>query len=232
MDAPLVVSLWCASGPQQMEKCVVKLYYADECPYAQRVRALLRHLGMAFQGVRVDLAARPVEFLDLSPTGKVPLLVDGPLILHESSIICDYLAEKAGWHDAWGRDLVLRTQQRLAMRRFEDFLLPFHYQSMRDPSGLTMEKIRELRLELTRFVETIRRSGSTPVNMPGFLLAPFWARIRWMGAHAPVLSLIMENISLVSWLESTLEVAAIRETLPDRHETVNLMLEKFVYAEA
>ena len=63
------------------------------------LRALwgLKELGLEFEFIPVNLQAgehkRP-EFLTLNPAGKVPVLVDGDLVLTESAAIVLYLAEK------------------------------------------------------------------------------------------------------------------------------------------
>ncbi|HNB27496.1 MAG TPA: glutathione S-transferase family protein [Alphaproteobacteria bacterium] len=63
------------------------------------LRALwgLRELGVEFEFVPVNLAAgehRRPEFLAVNPAGKLPVLVDGDLVLPESAAIVLYLAEK------------------------------------------------------------------------------------------------------------------------------------------
>jgi glutathione S-transferase len=68
-------------------------------PPTRSIRALwtLRELGVDFEFVSVNLGvgehARP-EFLALNAAGKVPVLVDGDLVLTESVAIVLYLAEK------------------------------------------------------------------------------------------------------------------------------------------
>lgn len=62
-----------------------------------RVRWTLQELGAPFESVTVDLPAgehRQPAFLALNPAGKVPVLVDGDLVLTESVAIVLYLAEK------------------------------------------------------------------------------------------------------------------------------------------
>jgi glutathione S-transferase len=57
----------------------------------------LQELGVDFEYVRVDLPggeARSPAFLALNPAAKVPVLVDGDLVLTESVAIVLYLAEK------------------------------------------------------------------------------------------------------------------------------------------
>jgi glutathione S-transferase len=62
-----------------------------------RARWILQELGVDFESVRVNLIAgehqRP-EFLRINPAGKIPVLVDGDLVLTESVAIVLYLAEK------------------------------------------------------------------------------------------------------------------------------------------
>lgn len=62
-----------------------------------RVRWTLQELGVDFDAIPVNLAAgehRRPQFLKLNPAGKVPVLVDGNLVLTESVAIVKYLAEK------------------------------------------------------------------------------------------------------------------------------------------
>jgi glutathione S-transferase len=57
----------------------------------------LQELDASFEFVPVDLIAqehRQPEFLKLNPAGKLPVLVDGDLVLTESAAIVLYLAEK------------------------------------------------------------------------------------------------------------------------------------------
>jgi glutathione S-transferase len=68
-------------------------------PPTRTIRALwtLRELDLEFEYVTVDLMKgehRRPEFLAINPAGKVPVLVDGDLVLTESVAIALYLAEK------------------------------------------------------------------------------------------------------------------------------------------
>jgi len=79
------------------------------------LRALwsLRELGVNFDFEVVNLLAgehqRP-EFLRLNPAGKVPLLVDGDLVITESAAIVLYLAEKYPEKKLLPADLRTRAQ--------------------------------------------------------------------------------------------------------------------------
>jgi glutathione S-transferase len=62
-----------------------------------RARWTLQELGVGFEAVSVNLMAgehHTPDFLALNPAGKVPVLVDGDLVLTESVAIPVYLADK------------------------------------------------------------------------------------------------------------------------------------------
>ncbi len=62
-----------------------------------RARWTLQELGVEFESVVVNLLRgdhRRPEFLALNPAGKLPVLVDGDLVLNESVAIVLYLADK------------------------------------------------------------------------------------------------------------------------------------------
>jgi len=62
-----------------------------------RARWTLQELGVEFEAVSVNLLTgehRQPEFLAINPAGKVPVLVDGDMVLSESIAIAVHLAEK------------------------------------------------------------------------------------------------------------------------------------------
>jgi glutathione S-transferase len=62
-----------------------------------RVRWVLQEMQLDFDSIRVNLPAREhhaAEFRRINPAGKVPVLVDGDLVLIESVAIVLYLADK------------------------------------------------------------------------------------------------------------------------------------------
>ncbi len=62
-----------------------------------RVRWTLQELGVDFEAITVNMLAgehRSPAFLKLNPAGKLPVLIDGELVLTESIAIVLYLADK------------------------------------------------------------------------------------------------------------------------------------------
>jgi len=64
---------------------------------ATRITWALEELGAEYHYHPIDLGkgeGQQPEFLKLNPSGKVPVLVDGELVLSESAAICTYLGDK------------------------------------------------------------------------------------------------------------------------------------------
>lgn len=78
-----------------------------------RARWALQELDAEFEFVRVNILAGEnlhPDFLRLNPAGKLPVLVDGDLVLTESAAIVMYLAEKYGDKGLMPADLKERAQ--------------------------------------------------------------------------------------------------------------------------
>ena len=78
---------------------MITLYDFPLSGHAHRVRLMLSLLGLDYERVHVDLAQgehKNADFLAINPFGVVPALVDGDLVLRESTAILVYLARAYG----------------------------------------------------------------------------------------------------------------------------------------
>ena len=83
----------------------MKLYF-DTLLNPRKACAVAKYLNSPVEFVAVDVGKgehRTPQFKALNPNAKVPLLVDGGLVLWESSAIICHLAKKAG-SDLWPQD--------------------------------------------------------------------------------------------------------------------------------
>ena len=71
----------------------LKLISHTLCPYVQRSIITLAEKQISHEREYIDLANKPDWFLQLSPLGKVPILLVGQDVLFESAVICEYLDE-------------------------------------------------------------------------------------------------------------------------------------------
>lgn len=77
-----------------------------------RVRWTLQELGVPFEAVTINMMAgehQTPAFLEVNPAGKLPVLVDGDLVLTESIAIVLYLGEKFPEKQFVPRDLAQRA---------------------------------------------------------------------------------------------------------------------------
>lgn len=91
---------------------VANLNYSS---WSMRPWLALAHAGAPFRtiDVRMFVAADWKDrILQFSGAGKVPVLVDGSLTLHESLAICEYVAEKFPEARLWPEDQKLRARAR------------------------------------------------------------------------------------------------------------------------
>lgn len=72
---------------------------------AQKVRFLLRELELPFERIDVPFAARPAEHFAANPTGGIPALIDGALVVAESNAILRYLASRERRDDLYPTDV-------------------------------------------------------------------------------------------------------------------------------
>lgn len=73
---------------------------------------VMAHTGIAFEELRIPLYApgSREHILQFSPAGKVPVLIDGDVVVWDSLAICEYLAEQHP--QLWPQDVVARAHAR------------------------------------------------------------------------------------------------------------------------
>lgn len=98
----------------------MKLYIGNKnySSWSMRPWVLLRQAGIAFDEVklRFDSFSGDSNFKQrlgkVSPAGKVPVLVDGDLVVWDTLAIAEYVAEKFPQHALWPRDVAARARAR------------------------------------------------------------------------------------------------------------------------
>lgn len=85
----------------------MKLYYSPKSGHSHRVRLFLSLIGVPFDLIEVDLAARQhksADFLKMNAFGQVPVLEDDGVAIADSNAILVYLARKFGRADWYPED--------------------------------------------------------------------------------------------------------------------------------
>src|SRR5258708_39777787 len=79
------------------EQAPIRLYDSVTSPNCHRVKVVLEEKQLPYRMIPVYLKAgeqKKPDFLRLNPYGKVPVIVDGQIVIYESCIINGYLEEK------------------------------------------------------------------------------------------------------------------------------------------
>ncbi len=127
----------------------IKLYSAKGCPFARRTRVVLREKGVVFDAWEVDLRSKSEEFLQASPTGKVPVVVVDGDSLYESNIVNQYLDEVYEEPMLMPEDPKARAHARLWMARADDDFYPQVFvSSIGRTRGFPEERVSEARRKL------------------------------------------------------------------------------------
>jgi glutathione S-transferase len=126
----------------------IKPYSAKGCPFARRTRVVLHEKGIDFETREVDFRNKSEEFLEASPTGKVPVIVVDGDSLFESNIVNQYLDEVHEEPRLMPSDPKARAYARIWMARADDFYPQVFVSSMGRIRGFPEERISEAQEKL------------------------------------------------------------------------------------
>jgi len=121
-----------------------KLYNTQRCPYARRTRVVLHEKGLDFETYEVDLSNKSEEFLNASPTGKVPVVVVEGDSIYESNVVNQYLDEVTDGPRLMPEDPKRRAHARIWMAFADtDFFPAVFVASVGRERGFSEERISE-----------------------------------------------------------------------------------------
>lgn len=97
-----------------MSKLILVIGNKNYSSWSMRPWLLCRHFKIPVQEILIPLfePGSKEKILELSPSGKVPLLKDGKVTVWESLAICEYLAEKFPKKNLWPKDRSARAAAR------------------------------------------------------------------------------------------------------------------------
>jgi glutathione S-transferase len=187
------------------------ILFSDKgCPFAHRVLALLDHLGRAPERREALVGDEPEGIGRYSASGRIPLLVHGNVVISESRVMLEHLAEHYAFGDALPADLAVRTLHRCALAVVDDFLAPVLMGRPFTDSD---------RARLDDVLDALEAAVATTVPRPSLLafhVAPIWLRFRWWHPDGAVTGAIEARPSLCAWLDAAVRLDAVARTAPER----------------
>lgn len=127
----------------------------------------LRATGIAFEEklVRFDMENGNPDFQTFSPTGKVPVLVDGDLTIWESLAILDHVARTHPQSGLWPEDIASRSQaMAMSSEMMSSFMAlrsacPMNMRRARKPIEITPAIARDVDRIQSLWIESLQMNG-------------------------------------------------------------------------
>jgi glutathione S-transferase len=195
---------------------MIELVSHPLCPYVHRAAALLTEKDVSFEMRFVDLEAKPRWFLDLSPRGKVPVLVTHGTALFESVVILEYLDE-AYPPRLLPDDALGRARLRMWIEISNDLMTAHYKIAIAETAPARDAAKRNARDVLTRFEKVVVGPWFTgdQLTLVDFAAGPALIRFerldRWLGTD-----LYRDLPKVTAWSRAVSEHAAFTRTLvPD-----------------
>ena len=167
---------------------MMTLYSGSTDPYSHRCRIVLFEKDMDFEIIDVDMHNKPEEIASISPSGKMPVLVERDLILTESNIINEYIDERFPHPQLMPPDPVMRARARLVLFNFEHDLFT-HVNTLEHRLGKGSDKARqEIRDSLSQLTPILTKQKylmNDEFSMLDVAIAPLLWRLEHYDIHLP-----------------------------------------------
>ena len=191
-----------------------KLVSFDLCPFVQRSLIVLNEKEIPYDITYIDLSNKPDWFLELSPTGKVPVVQteDGDT-LFESAVINEFLDES---HEP--RFMPDTPLARARQRMWIDFTGGIFGDVFRLYTAATREAAEEnlakAQAKLDRLVEEVEGNlfAGDDFSLVDAAVAPAFSRLAWVDRLVPDMN-IFANEKVTVWKDNILARESVKNSL-------------------
>lgn len=194
-----------------------KLISFKLCPFVQRSTITLEEKGIPYAIEYIDLSAKPAWFLELSPTGNVPvLLVDDAgerTVLVESAVINEYLDEVTPG-SLLPSDPLKKAQQRM-MIEFASAAMVDQYRISIAAEQAELDKHRaELHRKLQRFEQHALGSfyAGDAFSLVDAATIPLLVRAGWLEEIMPELDLFAGLPKVRAWHDAAIARPSVQRS--------------------
>lgn len=167
---------------------MMTLYSGSTDPYSHRCRIVLFEKDMDFEIIDKDMHNKPEEIASISPSGKMPVLVERDLVLTESNIINEYIDERFPHPQLMPPDPVMRARARLVLFNFEHDLFT-HVNTLEHTLSKAADKARlEIRDSLSQLTPILTKQKylmNDEFSMLDVAIAPLLWRLEHYGIELP-----------------------------------------------
>ncbi|MBT2970875.1 MAG: glutathione S-transferase family protein [Candidatus Thiodiazotropha sp. (ex Ctena orbiculata)] len=192
----------------------IKLVSFILCPYVQRSVILLESKQVRYQIEYIDLERPPRWFQQLSPLGRVPLLLVDGEVLFESAVILDYIDESFSprFHPV---DNLKRAQHKAWIEFGSSLLVLQHELAMATESAVVEEKRGDLQAKLDYLVAPLEEGlfgDSTHFSLVDAAFAPLFMRLDLLTRFNPLAKVDYPQ-SVAGWAERLASLPCVRDSV-------------------
>ena len=207
-----------------MTSTTYKLISFKLCPYVQRSVITLQEKGVPYEIVYIDLKNKPDWFLELSPLGKVPILIlDGEeQVLFESAVINEFIDETTGGTPLMPDSAVVRAQHRAWISVSSDVLSGLFKLQHAEDKESCLKHAKSVRHTLSLFDDELGEGpffAGQGFSLVDATMASALQRATWCEEIAPELDLFSVVPKVAAWRDALLaRPAVINSTVPEIRE--------------
>lgn len=205
--------------PVSNKRSSMTLYSDPYDAYSHQVRIVLAEKGVSYDSVYVDPDNLQAEVAELTPYGRLPVLIDRDLVLYEPRIIMEYLDERFPHPPLLPVYPVARAKFRLMMDRIErDW---YGFASGIEADGKDGKKHRKELLEsivgMTPIFEEMPFFFSETFSLVDCVIAPLFWRLPTWDIQIPA-----KAKAIVRYQERVFQLPAFKKSLTTQEKEMHM----------
>lgn len=178
----------------------MKLLASTISPYAMRVMLAARAKGLDLAIEEPDL--HTPQFRAINPIGKIPVLIDGPLVLPESDVILNYLEERYPQPSLLPGSPADRSNARLLVRLIDTYSEPslsVFFQPEKEPIALALTRIDTSLGYIDHFRKDGAFASGDAFSIADCALIPFFFAFDQLQGGFGTMDLVNKRPKLGAW---------------------------------
>ena len=190
----------------------------------------MQEQGRDYEITYIDLANRPDWFLEISPSGKVPVLKVDETPIFESAVILEYLDETAEAGRLMPDEALVRAQHRMWIAYIGTIMAKSWRLQAASDEAAARELATELRGHFAELAKQLPEGGpywgGESYTMVDVAIAPILQRLSWAETLEPSLKLFEELPEVAAWRDALLaRPTTTSSVVPDLEQRSGRMLQ-------
>ena len=167
------------------------LYVGNDI-YSQRLHITLAEKAITADIIQVNENNVDPSLLEISPDGKLPLLIDRDLVLDIASVMTEYLDERFPHPPLLPVYPVARAKSRLLIGKIEQTWFPLMESLLEEESDEKLNELMNQILQLTPLLEDNTFFLSSEFSLVDCAVAPILWRLQQMGVNFATYSKLLQ----------------------------------------